>query len=58
MNTHEKLIFLFQLYLKEIENFEQKKIKAAAPRARSALHELTKLAKQRRQEIQNIKKQM
>jgi hypothetical protein len=58
MNTHEQLIFLFNLYLKEVETFEQKKVKAAAPRARSALHNLAKLSKQRRHEIQNAKREM
>lgn len=58
MNTHEQLIFLFNLYLKEVETFEQKKVKAAAPRARAALHELSKIAKHRRQEIQHNKREM
>lgn len=58
MNTHEELIMMFNLYLKEIKTFEEKKVKAAAPRARQALHDLTKLAKQRRQEIQDIKKEL
>jgi predicted secreted Zn-dependent protease len=58
MNTHEELILVFNLYLKEIKTFEEKKVKAAAPRARTALHELAKLAKQRRQEIQDVKREM
>ncbi len=48
----------FNLYLKEIKTFEEKKVKAAAPRARSALYDLANLAKQRRQEIQDQKREM
>jgi hypothetical protein len=58
MNTHEELVLAFNLYLKEIKTFDEKKVKAAAPRARAALHELSRLAKQRRQEIQDVKREM
>jgi predicted secreted Zn-dependent protease len=58
MNTHEELVLIFNLYLKEIKMFEEKKIKAAAPRARRALQELAKLSKLRRQEIQDTKRDM
>lgn len=58
MNTHDQLILAFNLYLKEMKIFQEKKVKAAAPRARSALHELAKLCKQQRQEIQDLKKSM
>jgi hypothetical protein len=58
MTTHEEIILYFNLYLKEMKTFEDKKIKAAAPRARTALQELIKLAKLRRQEIQDIKRTM
>ena len=55
---HKKIKFLFSLYEKEVENFENKKIKVSAVRARQALQELKSLIADRRQEIQNQKKEM
>lgn len=52
---HEQLKATFIMYCKEIELLEDKKVKAAAPRARRALLELAKLIKDRRKEIQDIK---
>lgn len=55
MTTHEQIISAFDAYVAENENFKQKNVKAAAPRARKALAELGKLAKIRRAEIQKRK---
>lgn len=54
-SLHEQLKAAFYVYCKETELLEDKSIKAAAPRARKALHDLTKLIKERRKEIQDIK---
>ena len=42
-------------YIKESESFESKSVKAAAARARKALGNMGKLAKERRKEIQEKK---
>jgi outer membrane protein assembly factor BamA len=55
MTNHENLVHLFETYVSENEKFEVKKVKAAGTRARKALAELTKLAKERRKEIQESK---
>jgi hypothetical protein len=47
-----------ETYLDESDKFETKGVKAAATRARTALMDLTKLAKARRQEIQDKKNAM
>lgn len=52
--THEMLISLYETYVTENDKFEQGN-KAAGTRARKALSEITKLAKTRRQEIQDKK---
>jgi len=57
-NLHEELKAAFLNYCKEAELFEDKGIKAAAPRARKALHDMTKLIKDRRKEIQERKSAM
>jgi hypothetical protein len=55
MTNHENLVSLFETYVAENEKFEAKGVKAAGTRARKALAELTKLAKERRKEIQDAK---
>jgi hypothetical protein len=55
MTHHENLINLFEIYTKENVKFEEKGNKAAGTRARKALAEFTKVAKERRKEIQNQK---
>ena len=52
--THDMIISLFETYVTENEKFEQGN-KTAGTRARKALSEITKLAKTRRQEIQDVK---
>jgi N-glycosylase/DNA lyase len=51
VNTQEELVKQFQTYLEENQKFTNKKVKAAAGRARKALQEVAKLVKQRRKEI-------
>jgi hypothetical protein len=46
---------MFETYLSENQKFEEKGNKAAGTRARKALAELSKLAKERRKEIQESK---
>jgi N-glycosylase/DNA lyase len=58
LTTHEEIVLAFQNYLKESENFEESNVKAAAPRARKALGDLSKLVKDRRKEIQERKNSM
>jgi len=55
MTNHENLVSLFETYIAENEKFEVKGVKAAGTRARKALAELTKAAKERRKEIQDSK---
>jgi hypothetical protein len=55
MTLHEQIEQSFADYLKESENFETKGVKASAARARKALSEIGKLAKDRRAEIQSAK---
>lgn len=55
MTNHENLVNLFETYVSENEKFEAKGNKAAGTRARKALAELTKAAKERRKEIQDSK---
>lgn len=55
MTHHETLVSLFETYVKENEKFTDKGNKAAGTRARKALSELTKIAKERRKEIQDSK---
>ena len=56
--THEEIVLAFNNYLKEHETFEDKGVKAAATRARSALGNLGKLTKERRTEIIEKKNSM
>jgi len=55
MSNHATLVNLFETYVSENEKFEAKGNKAAGTRARKALAELTKAAKDRRKEIQDSK---
>ena len=55
MTIHEQIEEQMAIYLKESEAFETKGVKAAAARARKALGEIGKLAKERRKEIQEKK---
>ncbi|MBR1937983.1 MAG: hypothetical protein IJ836_03380 [Spirochaetales bacterium] len=55
MTLHEQIVAQFETYIAESEKFENKKVKAAAARARKALSEITRLAKERRKEIQENK---
>ena len=58
MTLHEQLQTAFESYLAESAKFDEKSVKAAASRARKALGELGKLAKERRAEIQAKKNEM
>lgn len=58
MTIHEQIVQEYQNYLKESESFEDKNVKAASARARKALGEIGKLAKERRKEIQERKNSM
>lgn len=55
MTLHEQIIKQFEIYVAESQKFEEKGVKAAATRARKALGEMGKLAKNRRKEIQDAK---
>ena len=58
MSTHDSIVEQYETYIKESEAFETKGVKAAAARARKALGEMGKLAKERRKEIQEKKNGM
>jgi GTP cyclohydrolase I len=51
MTTHEQIVEAFNNYIAENEKFTTKGVKAAAARARKALQEMSKGAKERRKEI-------
>ena len=55
MTNHENLVNLFESYVAENAKFDEKGNKAAGTRARKALAEFTKAAKERRKEIQDAK---
>ena len=55
MSHHENLILMFEAYKTENEKFVSKNNKAAGTRARKALAEIVKAAKERRKEIQEVK---
>lgn len=55
MTNHETLVSLFESYVAENQKFTEKGNKAAGTRARKALAEFTKIAKERRKEIQDSK---
>lgn len=54
-SLHEQIVEAVETYVSESEVFEEKGTKAAGTRARTALSTLTKLAKERRAEIQEKK---
>lgn len=58
MTIHEQIVAQYEAYIAENEKFRDKGVKASAARARKALQELTKLAKERRKEIQEEKSLM
>ncbi len=53
--THQALVEAVERYVHEVSKFDEKAVKAAGTRARAALSEIAKLAKVRRQEIQDAK---
>ena len=55
MSNHEELVKQWETYIAENAKFEEKGVKAAGTRARKALGEIAKLAKERRKEIQEAK---
>ena len=55
MTNHENLVNLFESYIAVNAEFDEKGNKAAGTRARKALAEFTKAAKERRKEIQDAK---
>jgi hypothetical protein len=57
MTTHEQIIEQYEAYLAENEKFEEKGVAAAGTRARKALGEIGKLAKERRKEIIELRNQ-
>ena len=54
-SIHEQIISEYENYLKESESFDTKNVKAAAARARKALGNIGKLAKDRRKEFKEKK---
>jgi hypothetical protein len=57
MTVHEQIVAQYEAYIAENQKFTEKGIKASAARARKALGEMGKLAKERRKEIQAEKDQ-
>ena len=53
--AHDNLVSLFEFYVRDNEKFVTKGNKAAGTRARKALAEFAKYAKERRKEIQDAK---
>ena len=51
MSAHDKLVEMMENYIAENKKFSEKKVKAAAVRARAALQEIGKAVKERRKEI-------
>ncbi len=58
MNLHDQIVEQYEMYIAESQKFEEKGVKASATRARKALGELGKLAKERRKEIQEAKNEL
>lgn len=58
MTIHEDILAAVAAYTEESAKFEEKGVKAAATRARSALGDLAKACKARRLEIQTKKNAM
>ena len=55
MTNHEVLVDLFETYLIERDKFVGRGVKVSASRARKALSEISKLTKEIRKEIQEMK---
>ncbi|AEC01617.1 hypothetical protein [Parasphaerochaeta coccoides] len=55
MTIHEQIVEQYETYIAENARFTEKGVKASAARARKALGEIAKLAKERRKEIQDEK---
>jgi len=55
MTIHEQIVAQYEAYIAENKKFTDKGVKASAARARKALGEIAKLAKERRKEIQEAK---
>ncbi|MFA5514197.1 MAG: hypothetical protein WDA17_04680 [Sphaerochaetaceae bacterium] len=55
MTVHEQIVAQYEAYIAENQKFSERGIKASAARARKALGEIAKLAKERRKEIQEEK---
>ena len=51
MSAHDQLVEMMENYIAENKKFTDKKVKAAATRARAALQEIGKAVKERRKEI-------
>jgi len=51
MSAHDQLVEMMENYIAENKKFSEKKVKAAATRARTALQEIGKAVKERRKEI-------
>jgi ElaB/YqjD/DUF883 family membrane-anchored ribosome-binding protein len=51
MTTHQQIVAAFENYLAENAKFSEKRVKAAAARARKPLQEIAKSVKTRRAEI-------
>ena len=58
MSIHEQIVAQYEAYIAENQKFTEKGIKASAARARKALGEIAKLAKDRRKEIQEEKSEI
>ncbi|MDD3822855.1 MAG: hypothetical protein AB7S52_03635 [Sphaerochaetaceae bacterium] len=58
MTIHEQIVAQYEAYIAENQKFTEKGIKASAARARKALGEIAKLAKDRRKEIQEEKSEI
>lgn len=58
MTVHEQIVAQYEAYIAENQKFTEKGIKASAARARKALGEMGKLAKERRKEIQEEKNEL
>jgi ElaB/YqjD/DUF883 family membrane-anchored ribosome-binding protein len=51
MSAHDELVEQMENYIQENKKFSEKKVKAAATRARAALQAIGKAVKERRKEI-------
>ena len=51
MSAHDQLVEMMENYIAATKKFTEKKVKAAAVRARAALQEIGKAVKERRKEI-------